>query len=346
MQNKPIVLILCGGRSLRLWPLSEYKSKNFIDIFGFSPLEFTVKRFLKVTSQENIFLVANASEKAALTKLKLIKRENIFFEPESKNTSAAILFSLFCLRRRFASDKVLIISPVDHLIKEEKHFSNAINTAINVAKDGWIATLGIEPTHPTSNFGYIQAGEKVKENTFSIKRFVEKPTLLAAGELIRKGNAFYNSGMFIASFSTLDKEYKKYSTAYDVFANIFKKVSCYKDIRAAYKKIEDMPFDKAIMEKTKKARLVKAKFFWKDFGSWHAIYEVLPKDKNGNAVKGNVFAHNAGKNFLYLSDPKKKVLVMGLEDVFFIDTGKFTLLAHRNSLDNLKTAIKEFKSKK
>ncbi|MFA6280922.1 MAG: sugar phosphate nucleotidyltransferase [Candidatus Omnitrophota bacterium] len=346
MQNKPIVLIMCGGRSLRLWPLSEYKSKNFIDIFGFSPLEFTVKRFLKITPQENIFLVANTSEKSALTKLKLVKKENIFFEPDSKNTSAAILFSLFSLKKRFPQDKVLIISPVDHLIKEENNFYNAINTAVNVAKDGWIATLGIEPTHPTPNFGYIQAGEKVGENIFSIKKFVEKPTLLEAGELIRKDNAFYNSGMFIVSFSTLDQEYKKYSRSYDIFANVFKRGGNFKDIRAAYKKIEDIPFDKAIMEHTKKARLVKAKFFWKDFGSWHAIYEVLPKDKNGNVKKGNIFTHNANKNLIYLNDPKKKVLVMGLEDVFFIDTGKFTLLAHRNCLDNLKAALKEFKTQK
>jgi len=62
-ENEPIVLILCGGRSLRLWPLSEYKSKNFIDIFGFSPLEVTFKRFLKITSRKNIYLVASHSEK-------------------------------------------------------------------------------------------------------------------------------------------------------------------------------------------------------------------------------------------------------------------------------------------
>ena len=57
MSNKPLVLIMCGGRSLRLWPLSEYKSKNFMDIFGFSPLELTIRRYLKITTKDNIFLV-------------------------------------------------------------------------------------------------------------------------------------------------------------------------------------------------------------------------------------------------------------------------------------------------
>ncbi len=343
MQEKPVVLILCGGRSLRLWPLSEYKSKNFIDIFGFSPLELTVKRFLKITSQDNIFLVASSKERNALIKLKLIRKENIFLEPDSKNTSAAILLSLFCLRRRFSQDKTLIISPVDHLIKEEKLFFNALNTSLNVAKEGWIVTLGIEPTSPTPNFGYIQTGEEVSKNTFSIKRFVEKPSRQEAEELIRRGNYFYNSGLFIASLSTLDREYKKYSNSYTIFSNIFKKPYYSKDLLQAYKKIEDIPFDKAIMERTKKAMMVKAKFFWKDFGSWHAIYEALPKDKDGNVKKGRVFTHNAANNLLYLSDAKKKVLVIGLEDLFFIDTDKFTLLTQRNYIDNLKLALKEFK---
>lgn len=346
MQDKPIVLILCGGRSLRLWPLSESKSKNFIDIFGFSPLELTIKRFLKITPKDNIFLVANIKEKDALEKAKLVKTENIFFEPDSKNTSAAILFSLLCLEQRFPTDRVLIISPVDHLIKEEKEFHGALNTAIKVAKEGWIATLGIEPTHPSPNFGYIQAGDKVAKDVFAIERFVEKPTRVEAGELISKGNAYYNSGMFIVSLLTLDREYKKYSSYYEKFSSAFEACCSSRGLRVMYQKIEDIPFDKAIMEHTKKARLVKAKFFWKDFGSWHAIYETLPKDKDGNVKKGNIFTHNSSKNLIHLTDPKKKVLAIGLEDIFFIDTDKFTLIAHRNYLDNLKIALKEFKAKK
>jgi mannose-1-phosphate guanylyltransferase len=345
--SKPLVLILCGGRSLRLWPLSEYKSKNFLDIFGFSPLEFTIKRFLKVTTAENIFLIANEKEKNALAKLKLVRKENIFFEPQSRNTAAAILLSLFYLKNRIAHDKVLIISPVDHLIKKEKAFYDTLRTAIKVARGGWISTLGIKPQQPTPNFGYIQIDKKIDNNVFSIKKFVEKPTRLEAGELIRKGDSFYNSGIFIASLLTLDKEYKKYSNDYEKFSDIFKRVSCPPQtiIKTIYQKIEDMPFDKAIMEKTKKARLIKGDFFWRDFGSWHAIYEALDKDKNANVKKGNIFAYNSSNNLVYLDDFKKKALVMGLRDVFFVDMGKFVLLAHRHYLDNLKPALKEFKTK-
>ncbi|MFA5007694.1 MAG: sugar phosphate nucleotidyltransferase [Candidatus Omnitrophota bacterium] len=345
MQDKPIVLILCGGRSLRLWPLCECKSKNFIDIFGFSPLELTIKRFLEITTSGNIFLIANESEKEALLKLKLIKRENIFFEPESKNTAAAIMLSLSHLKHRFSSDKILIISPVDHLIKEKKAFYNALKKTICVAKKGWISTLGIQPDAPTPNFGYIQVEGEIEKDVFSIKKFVEKPTRLEAEELIRKGNSFYNSGMFISSVSVLDKEYKKFYHFYDDFINIFNKDAYAKALRVLYKKIDDSPFDKVIMEKTKSARLVRATFFWKDFGTWYAIYESLPKDKSGNVTKGKVFIYNGNNNLIYLNNLKKNVLAVGVEDIFFIDTEKYTLLTNRRNLDNLKSALKEFKVK-
>lgn len=345
MQDKPIVLILCGGRSLRLWPLCECKSKNFLDIFGFSPLELTIKRFKKITPISNIFLIANVKEKDALLKLKVINKENILFEPESKNTAAAVMLSLANFKKRFSPDKVLIISPVDHLIKEKKEFYDVIRKAINVAKEGWITTLGMHPDAPTPNFGYIQAEEEIEKNVFSINKFVEKPTRLEAEELIRRGNSFYNSGMFISSISTLDKEYKKYYGSYSDFMDVFSKGAYEKNLRSLYKKIGDLPFDKEIMEKTKNARLIKANFFWKDFGTWHAIYETLPKDKYGNVKKGKVFIYNGANNLIYLNNLKKNVLVAGLEDIFFVDTEKYTLLTNRRNLDSLKLALREFKVK-
>ena len=332
-----MVLILCGGRSLRLWPLSEKVSKNFLDVFGFSPLELTIKRFLKVTTSDNIFLVANQGEKKELAKLKLIKRKNIFFEPAAKNTAAAILLSLLHLKKY--SQRNLIISPVDTLIKNMTEFYKALNKSLAAAGDGWICTLGIKPSLPTPNFGYIQVEKRGAKGVFSVKKFIEKPTPARAKRLISWGNCFYNSGMFIAPVSTLINEYKGYYPYYEYFAGNFRR----KKISSLYKKIPDIPFDKAIMEKTKRAKMVKGNFSWKDFGSWLAIYEVLAKDKKGNATRGSSFIREGRNNLIYLDSLKKKVLVLGLEDVFFVDTKDFTLLTTRTHLDNLKPILKKFK---
>lgn len=339
-KDKPIVLILCGGKSLRLWPLSEYKSKNFLDIFGFSPLEFTIKRFSKVTPLENIFLVTTQKEKQKIRKIKFFRRENIFYEPETKNTASAVLFSLLHLKEIFPLDKILIITPVDHLIKKEKAFYSAIKSSIKLARGGYIVTLGILPQHPTPNFGYIQVENELQKDIFSIKKFIEKPTRLEAEELIKNKNAFYNSGIFITSLDTLEKEYKKYYKFYGDFVKGFGSLEPEKKFIEIYNKIEDIPFDKAIMEKTKKVRLIKSNFFWRDFGSWQSIYELLEKDKNKNVKKANAYI-SGENNFIYSEDPKKKILVLGLKDVFLIDTQEYTLLSSRFALDSLKLFLKE-----
>ena len=335
-RDKPIVLVLCGGRSLRLWPLSRYHSKNFFYVFGFSPLELTLKRFKKITPLENIFFVANQNEKAELYKAKYAKRRNIFFEPLSKNTASAVLLSLLYLRRY--SQQSIIITPVDSLIGNESVFFKAIVKALKAASKGQICTLGIVPKELTIHFGYIEAGREDAKRIFSVKRFIEKPSAVCARRLIKKGNCFYNSGIFVSSVSTLINEYQKYYPRYEDFVRNFGNNK--NKITLLYRKIEDIPFDKAIMEKSKCIKMIKANFSWKDFGTWSAIYEVLPKDERGNVMKGSPFIYNGKNNFIYLDNRKKKVLLLGLRDVFFIDTKDYSLLAHRNYLDNLKAALK------
>jgi mannose-1-phosphate guanylyltransferase/mannose-6-phosphate isomerase len=333
MKSDIFVLILCGGKSLRLWPLSKYRSKNFLDILGFLPLEITIKRFLKIVPRDNIFLVSRKQEKRLLERIKLINKKNIFFEPESKNTAAAILFSL-----QFFIDfpqNILIISPADHLIKREKNFFSSLKKAVKVAREGYVCTLGIKPDKPTSDFGYIKIKERVCKNVYLVKKFIEKPNVKKAKRLIQERGVFYNSGIFISSVETLFEEYKRHYPFYNDFIHSFRK----KKINYFYKKIENIPFDKAIMEKSKKICVIEADFFWKDFGNWLAIYDTLPKDKNGNVKRANVQFYKGKDNFVYSDNLKKKILAMGIKDIFFIDTEDFTLVATSKSLGEIKKAL-------
>jgi len=337
MKNKPLVLIMCGGRSLRLWPLSCYKSKNFFDVFGFSPLELTIKRFLKVTDASNIFLVANKKEKKLIGKIKLLNKQNIFYEPKSKNTAAAILLSLWKLKKFSGCN--LIISPVDQLIKKESAFYSSLKDALKVAQSGGICTLGIKPDKPVSGFGYIQAGENEYGKVFSVKKFIEKPSVEKARQFIRRGSYFYNSGIFIASVSTLIDEYQKYYSNYHYFVDSIQQ----NKIADCYLKIEDVPFDKAIIEKSKKVKLIKGSFIWKDFGNWQAIYEILAKDKFKNAKIANGSFYQSRNNLLYLDNKKKKVLMVGVNNLSVVDTEDYMLIAASNCLDSLKLSLKKAK---
>ncbi len=340
-QNKPLVLILCGGRSLRLWPLCEYRSKNFIDVFEFSPLETTIRRFLKVTSRDNIYLVVQEREKKKFCSLNQIKPENIFVEPQSKNTAAAVLLGLYRWRNQL--QRPIIISPVDHLIRKENLFYQALGKALQAAERGYICTLGIRAKEPNPHFGYIIAGKSLSSGkVFNVRRFVEKPQRAKALQLIRSGKCFYNSGMFIAKVGTLLEEYKRY---YRPFKGFMRSASA-GTLAGFYRNIKEIPFDTAIMEKTKKASVVAGNFFWRDFGSWHAIYELLSKDSAGNVRRGKVFIRKANRNLVFIDNPQKKVLITGLDDVFLVDTRDHLLLTSRACVDELKTVLAEFRQQR
>ena len=341
MNKKPVVLIMCGGQSLRLWPLSEYKSKNFIDIFGFSPLELTVKRFLKITTKKNIFFVTSQNEKKDLLKLKLVKKENIITEPASKNTAPAVFLSVLYLLKKFNPETPIVISPVDHLIKGGNFYST-VKLALKAVKQDGICTLGIKPKDPTPHFGYIQAGKRVAKGVFTIKRFIEKPSVAKAKKLIRSSGVSYNSGMFISTLKCLNNEYKKLYPSYKSFVDLFKK----KKLVLLYRRIKDEPFDKAIMEKTKKAFVAKGEFFWRDFGNWNALYEALPKDSLGNVKKGKVSICNSRNNLSYIDEKSKQILLVGVDDTAIIDTPKYILVASRDSLNSLKSIVKKFKKQR
>ena len=338
MGKKPIILIMCGGQSLRLWPLSEYKSKNFMDIFGFSPLELTIKRFLKVTTKNNIFFVTGQNEKKDLLKVRLVKKENIITEPTSKNTAAAIFLSVLHLSKKFSADTPIVISPVDHLIKSGNFYST-LKSALRAIARGGICTMGIKPTEPTPHFGYIQAGKRVNKGVFAVKRFIEKPSVTKAKKLIKTKNVSYNSGMFISTLGALNNEYNKLYSPYRKFVDLFKK----RKLTLLYKKIKDEPFDKAIMEKTKKALVVKGDFFWRDFGNWNALYEVLPKDSKGNVKRGRVSIYDSRNTFSFVDVKDKKVVLFGVDDIAIIDTPKYILVSSRSSLNSLKSVVKQFK---
>lgn len=336
MKDKPIVLIMCGGRSKRLWPLSKYKSKNFLDIFGFSPLQETIKRFERITPCSRIFCVTGIKDKGDVFKIKKIKKNNIFIEPVSKNTAPAILLSLLKLKAKKNSS--LIISPVDHLIKNEKSFYKALYQAISETKEEGICTLAIKPKVFNPDFGYIQAGKKEKK-AYKIEKFIEKPNAAKAKKLLKKKNCFYNSGIFITSVDFLLGEYKKYYPHYQEFKASSKgKVG----LNKLYKKIGSEPFDKVIMEKTKKAKLVKANFYWQDFGSWQTIYSLLKKDKNGNVKQGDIAVESGSKNFIFSNVKGKKTLVAGLSDCFIVDTPRYTLIANQESVKKIKEILNKF----
>jgi len=204
-------------------------------------------------------------------------------EATPRNTAAAIAFAAFAA----AADDILVVTPSDHVIVGEEDYNSAIQMGIEKAKEGYIITFGIKPTRPETGYGYIEyEGDKVLS-------FREKPNHDTAEDFIERGNFLWNSGMFCFRADTFLTELQQFEPK--VYATALAAWQHQKDGRldeTLSKKIPSISVDYAVMERSKKIRVVATQFQWSDLGSFESLYDYLRStgymvDENGNMIIGS-----------------------------------------------------------
>ncbi|WP_286727574.1 MULTISPECIES: mannose-1-phosphate guanylyltransferase [Sphingobacterium] len=277
-------VLLSGGIGSRLWPLSrKHSPKQYLGLFdGKSLFEMTVQRNQQVA--ERVIVVGNKdnthlSHKAMVTCG--LPYKNIV-EATPRNTAAAIAFAAFSVD----PEDILIVTPSDHMIAGDEAYRSAMEEGIEKAKEGFIVTFGIRPTRPETGYGYIEFdGDEVKS-------FREKPNQDTAEDFIEKGNFLWNSGMFCFQASVFLEELKRYeSVVYERALAVWeasKEGFLDEDLSLA---IPSISVDYAVMERSKKIRVVPTSFDWSDLGSFESLYDYFidsgyPKDDQGNIVIG------------------------------------------------------------
>ncbi|HJU21029.1 MAG TPA: sugar phosphate nucleotidyltransferase, partial [Casimicrobiaceae bacterium] len=200
-------VILSGGAGTRLWPLSrEAAPKPFMPLpDGETLLGKTASRALALPGVDTLFTITNRdyyfhtkdtyASNATMSAVYLL-------EPFGRNTAPAVAMGALCAQARGMGDRVLIVMPADHLIRDELSFAHAVDRARQLALRGKLVTFGIAPTHPETGFGYIECGATLEPAeghapaAYSARRFAEKPALAAARDYLTAGNYVWNSGMF------------------------------------------------------------------------------------------------------------------------------------------------------
>lgn len=195
-------LILAGGKGTRLYPLSRSdQPKQFLKVINNkSFLVNTVDRIIPLIKKENIYVVTNQEyEEKIREELEGIEKENVFTEPENKETATCIGLSAVKLLKK-DKDAVMVVLPSDHHIKGEKDYIETLAQAVDIAnKRKGIVTLGIEPTRAETGYGYIEMGERIlgERASYKVERFTEKPNTEVAKDFLEKGTYLWNSGIFI-----------------------------------------------------------------------------------------------------------------------------------------------------
>lgn len=339
------VIIMAGGVGARFWPRSKQeKPKQLIRIFGENTMiQDTVKRLDGFVKIENIFIITNEiQQKRVIEQLPDIPKENVIAEPFGKNTAACIGLASILIHKK-AKNSITVILPADHLIQNKKGFQETIEKAVNFAKSSdSLVTIGIKPTRPETGYGYIQFIDKqVAEGIYKVQTFAEKPNLSTAKRFIESGDFLWNSGMFIWKTETILKEISIHlPELYEGLLEIeqvigtesFKKV-----LTHVYGQLINVSIDYGIMEKSSKVYLTKGEFSWSDVGSWEEVYQLSNKDKNGNAIMGDVYTENTFDSYIFT--PKKFTAIVGLDNLIVIETEKSLLICNRENAQDVKHVV-------
>lgn len=345
-------LILAGGKGTRLYPLSRSSNpKQFLKVVNNkSFLRNTVDRIKPIIPKENIYVVTNEEYIEKIKEeLPEIDSDNIFAEPQNKETATCIGLSAIKLLKK-DKDAVMVVLPSDHYIEGEKEFLDTLRQGLEIAerKRGLI-TIGVGPTRPETGYGYIQMGERIAGSiaTFRIERFAEKPNVEVAKDFLLEGNYLWNSGMFVWRADVFLREMEKYlPKMYKHLMLIYQNLGEENEveiIRTQYDLIDGISVDFGIMQRTRKAYVIKADFIWDDIGSFAALSRFL-NEMDGNHISDNVYL-NQSENCSVFSD-KKLIIGFGIKDLVVVDAGDVILIMERGKDQEVKHLFNEMQNDK
>lgn len=337
--QKPVVLIMAGGKGERFWPRSrESCPKQLQKVYSNKTLlEETIVRARTFTSADRIFVGCNAALKRAILKTHKIPSKNFVVEPEGRNTAPIIALAALQFQKRFPGAVHVVLS-ADHFINPLSEFKRTIERGVNLADRGFLVTLGIRPTRPDTGYGYIQTGDELWDTGgLTIKSFTEKPTQEKALRYIRQENYFWNSGIFLWKGDIILEEFAAHAPG--ILAPLQKSFSNSAALARSFKRVPKEPVDIAIMEKSRRVAMVPASFAWDDVGSWLSLERIVPKDKAenvfvGGSAKAGLHSQGSRKNIVVSQD--RPVFLLGVEDTVVVDEPDLLFVASRAGIADIK----------
>ena len=331
-------VIMGGGIGSRFWPfIRKTMPKQFLDFFGTgrSLLQQTFDRFNKIIPTENILIVTNAIY-ADLVKEQLpeLDSKQILLEPARRNTAPCIAWASYHIRSLNPNANI-VVAPSDHLILKEGEFLAAIEKGLDfVSKSDKLLTLGIKPNRPETGYGYIQIAEQEGDNFYKVKTFTEKPELELAKVFVESGEFYWNSGLFMWNVNTIIKAGEallpelasKLAPGKDVYGTPEEKAFIEENFPAC----PNVSIDFGIMEKADNVYVSLGDFGWSDLGTWGSLYDLSPKDEQGNVtLKCDSMIYNSNDNIVVL--PKGKLAVIeGLEGFLVAESDNVLLICKKD----------------
>ncbi len=358
-------VILCGGSGTRLWPLSRASfPKQFLvlseggskkslfqealeRVQAIASHDVELATSIVVTNEEHRFL--------ALDQLRELheRQAAILLEPSRRNTAPALtLAALFALQEAKGLDPILVVTPADQTVKDSPAFTQAMNSAVELAKQDVIVILGITPTSPQTGYGYIKVrGDGFLGGSHLVEDFVEKPDLNTAMQYLEEGGYFWNGGMFVLKASVwmaaLEAFRPDIVEATQAAWKVHKQDASGGAIfirpdPLAFNAIPSESIDYAVIEQcvSNKAfplKMVVLDAGWSDLGAWDSVWQAGKQDPSGNVTSGDVLISQSSNSLVHASN--RLVSVIGVKNLIVIETADAVLVADKSSSQDIKHIV-------
>lgn len=350
-----VPVILAGGIGERFWPMSRTsRPKQLLPLTGKkSMLEETLLR-IKPLCKGSVSPLIVTSEAIATQVKRQVKsslRYELIAEPIGKNTAPAVALAAAQIQQHYG-DVTMVVLSADHAITPRTQFLEAVRYAAQLATQKQrLVVFGIPPSRPDTGYGYIQVGAPSPHSDtisgYTVKRFVEKPSLKKAQQYCASPSYFWNSGMFVWQCSTILQEFENYMP--ELYAltlaaarENFSKTAISSFYHAAAKE----SIDYGILERSKRVSMVAGSFQWDDVGSWDSVSRIHPANEGQTTVVGKRIYQAQCQDSIIFNDSSKHVAVIGADNLVVVSTDDAVLVIPRDKLEQIKHHLGAMKQNK
>ena len=354
-------VIMAGGSGTRLWPLSRAGyPKQFLVLAGgaderhslFQQAALRLRGLAEpgiavaapciVGNEDHRFLVLDQ-----LRELKL-EPKAVLLEPVGRNTAPAVTLAALAALDQ-GEDPVLVVNSSDQTVTDTAAFTSALRQAVREAAAGRIVILGITPDRPETGYGYIRvAAARSDGQAPAVAQFVEKPDAATAARYLADGGYFWNAGMFVLKASVWMDALQRFrpdiaAATRAAWAARSTDAKFVRPGKAEFTAVPSESVDYAVMEQCPGSgidiRMVALDAGWNDLGAWEAVWQVAPKDADGNASVGDAIVKDSHNTLVHAHS--RLVSVVGLDDVVVVETADAVLVASRERSQDVKLIVNQ-----
>jgi mannose-1-phosphate guanylyltransferase len=347
-------VIPAGGAGTRLWPLSRSSSPKFLHDMtgaGSSLLQSTWHRLEPLCGDQIMVVTGVLHEAAVQAQLPGLAATNLVAEPSPRGSMAAIGLAAAILERR-DPDAVIGSFAADHVIGEPEVFVECVREAVAVARQGYVVTIGIEPTFPATGFGYIRVGDALAiagaPHGRQVRSFVEKPDEATAREFLETGEYHWNAGMFVVGATVLLDTLADFDP--ELAASLRVIAAAPDRLAELWPGLTSIAIDNAVAEPAAalgRVAVVPGRFTWDDVGDFPSLASLLPDlaSAPGLKVLGEadlVLARDT--TGVVVPGSGRMVAVLGLDDIVVVDTPDALLVTTRARAQDVKALVDQLKA--